>query len=76
MALTEYEVTVNGTKTVLRLSDEDAKRYPDAKKVGSVEPTRTASEERQAKAGSAETKKADAPANKSADAPQNKTAGS
>lgn len=31
--MNEYEVEVNGLTLTVQLSDEDAKRYPDAKKV-------------------------------------------
>lgn len=33
--LNEYDVVINGMKTRLKLSDEDAKRYPEAKKAAS-----------------------------------------
>lgn len=39
----EYEITEpDGTTTTVQLTDEDAKRFPDAKKLGKVgaEPTR------------------------------------
>lgn len=33
-ALHQYDVTVNGTRTVMNLTERDAKRYPDAKRRG------------------------------------------
>ena len=60
MALNLYEVEVNGVTTHLQLSDEDAKAYPDAKRVGSVQTRESKSGARR----NAEAKQAKAPANK------------
>ena len=67
MAHPQYRVVVNGVETIMALSDEDVKAFPDAERVADADDVRTASEERQSKSdsGSARTKKAPEPANKS-----------
>jgi hypothetical protein len=73
VALSQYKVVVNGSETILNLTEDEAKAYPDAEKVGDVEEVQAASESREVNEdGSVSvtdstTKRAAAPKNKSAE---------